>query len=74
MHFEYSDKVRSWQKILTDFMDQHVYPNEARFDDSIGIYPEFIDGYGILVLPTASSPQLELADPIACDWRPGDVW
>ncbi|MEI8240137.1 MAG: FAD-dependent oxidoreductase, partial [Actinomycetota bacterium] len=22
------------------------------FDDSIGIYPEFIDGYGILVLPT----------------------
>ena len=25
---------------------------EARFDDSIGIYPEFIDGYGILVLPT----------------------
>jgi ribulose 1,5-bisphosphate synthetase/thiazole synthase len=26
--------------------------NEARFDDSIGIYPEFIDGYGLLVLPT----------------------
>jgi len=26
--------------------------NEARFEDSIGIYPEFIDGYGILVLPT----------------------
>jgi ribulose 1,5-bisphosphate synthetase/thiazole synthase len=26
--------------------------NEARFDDSIGIYPEFIDGYGVLVLPT----------------------
>ena len=25
---------------------------EARFDDSIGIYPEFIDGYGILILPT----------------------
>lgn len=25
---------------------------QARFDDSIGIYPEFIDGYGILVLPT----------------------
>jgi ribulose 1,5-bisphosphate synthetase/thiazole synthase len=25
---------------------------EARFDDSIGIYPEFIDGYGVLVLPT----------------------
>lgn len=26
--------------------------NEARFEDSIGIYPEFIDGYGILILPT----------------------
>ncbi len=26
--------------------------NEARFDDSIGIYPEFIDGYGLLILPT----------------------
>ncbi len=25
---------------------------EARFDDSVGIYPEFIDGYGLLVLPT----------------------
>jgi ribulose 1,5-bisphosphate synthetase/thiazole synthase len=25
---------------------------EARFADSIGIYPEFIDGYGVLVLPT----------------------
>ncbi len=25
---------------------------EARFEDSIGIYPEFIDGYGVLILPT----------------------
>ena len=25
---------------------------EARFDDSIGIFPEFIDGYGYLILPT----------------------
>ena len=25
---------------------------EARFDDSIGIFPEFIDGYGPLILPT----------------------
>ncbi|HCQ64540.1 MAG TPA: pyridine nucleotide-disulfide oxidoreductase [Rhodobacteraceae bacterium] len=25
---------------------------EARFDDTIGVYPEFIDGYGLLVLPT----------------------
>ena len=26
--------------------------SRARFEDSIGIFPEFIDGYGILVLPT----------------------
>lgn len=26
--------------------------NEGRFDDTIGIYPEFIDGYGVLILPT----------------------
>ena len=26
--------------------------HEARFDDTIGIYPEFIDGYGVLILPT----------------------
>ncbi|HXQ11938.1 MAG TPA: FAD-dependent oxidoreductase [Caulobacteraceae bacterium] len=25
---------------------------EARFDDAIGIFPEFVDGYGILILPT----------------------
>lgn len=25
---------------------------EARFGDSVGIYPEFIDGYGVLILPT----------------------
>ena len=25
---------------------------QARFEDSIGIFPEFIDGYGILILPT----------------------
>jgi hypothetical protein len=25
---------------------------EARFDDAVGIFPEFIDGYGILILPT----------------------
>jgi hypothetical protein len=25
---------------------------EGRFADSIGIFPEFIDGYGLLILPT----------------------
>jgi aminoglycoside 2'-N-acetyltransferase I len=31
------------------------------------------EGY-ILVLATASSPRLDLAASISCDWRPGDVW
>ena len=26
--------------------------NQARFKDSIGIFPEFLDGYGLLILPT----------------------
>jgi len=26
--------------------------NEARFPDSIGIFPEFLDGYSVLILPT----------------------
>ena len=25
---------------------------QGRFDDTIGIYPEFIDGYGVLIIPT----------------------
>lgn len=31
------------------------------------------EGY-ILVLPTPSSPPLDLTAPISCDWRLGDVW
>jgi aminoglycoside 2'-N-acetyltransferase I len=31
------------------------------------------DGY-ILVLPTPSSPTLDLEASISCDWRPGEVW
>ena len=29
-----------------------MWRGQARFDDAIGIFPEFIDGYGVLVLPT----------------------
>jgi aminoglycoside 2'-N-acetyltransferase I len=31
------------------------------------------DGY-IFVLPTRTSPPLDLDAPISCEWRPGDVW
>jgi len=30
----------------------HDVREQARFEDAIGIFPEFIDGYGILILPT----------------------
>ncbi len=35
MDFAYSDKVRDLQRRVTAFMDEHVYPNEARFHDEI---------------------------------------
>src|SRR5262245_4487015 len=45
--------VRDTRKIDARYnMSEDDVRNEARFDDSIGIYPEFIDGYGVLVLPT----------------------
>src|SRR5512144_1379623 len=31
MHFDYSDKVKALQKRVSDFMDEHVYPNEETF-------------------------------------------
>lgn len=33
MHFEFSDKVKALQKQVQAFMDQHIYPNEQRFQD-----------------------------------------
>jgi ribulose 1,5-bisphosphate synthetase/thiazole synthase len=45
--------VRDTRKIEGLYgLTAHDVQNEARFDDSIGIFPEFIDGYGVLVLPT----------------------
>ena len=32
MEFEFSDKVKSLQKKLQSFMDEHIYPNEQRFE------------------------------------------
>jgi hypothetical protein len=45
--------VRDTRKIdaLYNLTDQDVR-EQGRFGDSIGIFPEFIDGYGILILPT----------------------
>jgi acyl-CoA dehydrogenase len=33
MQFEFSDKVKSLQKKLQAFMDEHIYPNEKRFEN-----------------------------------------
>ncbi len=32
------------------------------------------DDGSILVLPTPTSPELDISAPISCEWRPGDVW
>ncbi len=45
--------IRDTRKIeaLYDLTEADVR-GEARFGDAIGIFPEFIDGYGVLILPT----------------------
>ena len=35
MDFDFSPRVKELQKRLAAFMDAHVYPNEARFDDEV---------------------------------------
>jgi len=45
--------TRDSRKIIGNYvLTAHDVQNQARFEDSIGIFPEFIDGYGMLVLPT----------------------
>ena len=45
--------IRDTRKIDAVYnMTENDVRHQARFDDSIGIYPEFIDGYGILIIPT----------------------
>ena len=52
-NFGMSIGIRDTRKVecLYDMTESDVR-NQGRFDDSIGIFPEFIDGYGILILPT----------------------
>jgi hypothetical protein len=45
--------TRDSRKIVGRYnLTGHEVRNQARFEDSIGIFPEFIDGYGLLILPT----------------------
>jgi aminoglycoside 2'-N-acetyltransferase I len=47
-------------------------PTSVRTDDGAHRTPGE-DGY-IMVLPTPSSPPLDLTGPLSCDWRQGGVW
>jgi len=47
-------------------------PSSVRLDDGDRPTPDE-DGY-IMVLLTPSTPPLDLASPISCEWREGDVW
>jgi hypothetical protein len=52
-NFGMSIGIRDTRKIDALYnMTESDVRNEGRFEDSIGIYPEFIDGYGVLILPT----------------------
>lgn len=45
--------IRDTRKIDAIYnMTESDVRNQGRFEDTIGIYPEFIDGYGVLILPT----------------------
>jgi acyl-CoA dehydrogenase len=39
MDFEYSARTKMYMAQLTDFMDKHVYPNEATFQQQLGSGP-----------------------------------
>ncbi len=52
-NFGMSIGIRDTRKVDCQYnMTAHDVREQGRFDDSIGIFPEFIDGYGILILPT----------------------
>jgi ribulose 1,5-bisphosphate synthetase/thiazole synthase len=45
--------IRDTRKIDAVYnLTAHDVREQGRFEDSIGIFPEFIDGYGLLILPT----------------------
>jgi hypothetical protein len=45
--------IRESRKIIGEYnITEHDIKSEARFEDSIGIFPEFLDGYGVVFIPT----------------------
>ena len=52
-NFGMSIGIRDTRKVNCHYnMKSMDVREQGRFEDSIGIFPEFIDGYGILILPT----------------------
>ncbi|MDG1068859.1 MAG: FAD-dependent oxidoreductase [Sulfitobacter sp.] len=52
-NFGMSISIRDTCKIDAAYnITENDVRHEARFDDSVGIYSEFIDGYGVLIIPT----------------------
>lgn len=52
-NFGMSIGIRDTRKIDALYnMTERDVRQQGRFEDTIGIYPEFIDGYGVLILPT----------------------
>ena len=46
--------IRDTRKIIGKYnLTKDDVTNQGRFKDSIGIFPEFIDGYSVLTLPTS---------------------
>ena len=44
--------IRDTRKIIGQYnLTKEDVCNQAEFKDSIGIFPEFIDGYNVLILP-----------------------
>jgi hypothetical protein len=51
--FNSSLGTRESRKIVGEYvLTEHDVKNQARFDDSIGIFPEFLDAYGEVIMPT----------------------
>jgi hypothetical protein len=45
--------TRESRKIIGDYnLTEYDIKNEARFEDSIGVCPEFLDAYGTVIMPT----------------------
>ncbi|MBM1310859.1 FAD-dependent oxidoreductase [Sulfitobacter mediterraneus] len=52
-NFGMSIGIRDTRKLDAQYnMTESDVRHQGRFEDSIGIYPEFIDGYGVLIIPT----------------------